>query len=57
MAKSCDGSSYQILGHNIVVSTCMLDHDLELQEELLIELSFFGLSIINFYPQVLFQCL
>ncbi len=57
MVKSCDGSRYQVLGHNIVVSIYMLDQDLELQEELLIELSFVGLSIIDSYPQVVFQCL
>jgi hypothetical protein len=58
MVKSCDGNSYKVLGHNIVVSTYMLDQNLELYEKLLIELSFVGLSsIIDSYPQILFQCL
>ncbi len=57
MVKSCDGSSCEVLGHNIAASTYMLDQDPELREELLIELSFVGLSIIDSYPQVLFQCL
>jgi len=30
MVKSCDGNSYQVLGHNIVVSISMLDQNLEL---------------------------
>jgi hypothetical protein len=57
MVKSCDGSSCQVLGHNIAASTYMLDQDPELQEELLIELSFVRLSIIDSYPHVFFQCL